>query len=392
MSDPRALDRPEEDDRSLEERLRFHSQLLDAVGQAVIAIDLDGRITFWNHAAERLYGWSGEEAVGCFVVSLLAPVEERERVEDALQGTLRDPHSTVGEFTLRHRDGRHLVVEARGTPIVDRDGVVVGRVGTTAEISDRKEAERRLRRRAEAQLRESREELQRLYAHLLVVREAEQRRIARDLHDELGQMLTALKLEVASLRRRWGSDGAEPLGKGLEQTAQLVDATLDATRRIAMQLRPVALDDLGLEAALEWLVEEMAGRAGFAWSLDSRLDDLPADTERDTAAFRIVQEALTNVAKHANAGRVQVRAVHEGGQLRLSVSDDGSGILPAGARATGSMGIAGMRERARACGGELTVRRRPGGGTRVTARLPDPSREARQGKEGSADDPAGGRG
>src|SRR4029079_4812777 len=101
-------------------------------------------------------------------------------------------------------------------------------------------------------------------------------------------------------------------------------------------------------------VEEMAGRAGVAWSLDSRLDDLPADAERDTAAFRIVQEALTNVAKHANAGRVQVRAVQERGQLRLSVSDDGSGILPAGTRATGSMGIAGMRERARACGGELT--------------------------------------
>ena len=141
-------------------------------------------------------------------------------------------------------------------------------------------------------------------------------------------------------------------------------------RHIAGQLRPPALDDLGLEPAIRWLVDEFQTRTGIPCELHAALPSLPPDDARDTAAFRILQEALTNVARHAEATRVQVRVRRAGAALVLEVVDDGKGVSRQMVRAPQSIGILGMRERAHACGGELTVRRLSGGGTRVRARLP----------------------
>ncbi|HXT50583.1 MAG TPA: sensor histidine kinase, partial [Thermoanaerobaculia bacterium] len=193
------------------------------------------------------------------------------------------------------------------------------------------------------------------------------------MHDELGQMLTGLKLGVAWLRRRTAAGGdlpAEQLRDRLAGIAGLVDQTLDAVRHIARQLRPPALDDLGLETAIEWLVDDFRSRTGIGCELRCQLDGLPSPAPHDTAAFRIVQEALTNVARHAGADNVLVHVRLVGGRLLIDVVDDGRGVPPAAPRQPHSLGILGMRERARACGGELTVRRHPGGGTRVRARLP----------------------
>jgi len=209
-----------------------------------------------------------------------------------------------------------------------------------------------------------------------VVREQEQRRISREVHDELGQMLTGLKLGVSWLRRRAASDNghlsADLLRERLAGIAQLVDQTLDAARNIARQLRPPALDDLGLETAIEWLVEEFRSHTGIPCELRCDLAGLPAPGPHDTAAFRIVQEALTNVARHARASRAMVRVRYRDGALTIDVDDDGKGVPREALRAPHSLGIVGMRERARARGGELGVRRLPRGGTRVHARLPMP--------------------
>jgi len=375
--------------RRLEERLRVQVQLIDAVGESVMAADRAGLVSSWNRAAARLFGVKAGEAVGRPLVELVFAPAQRDVVVDAMRGVLELGASWSGELRLLRRDGREVPGHVTLAPLVGADDAVTGVVVMALDINDLRTAQARAEK-SEHDHRGLVEQLRRLTAHLHVVREQEQRRIARDVHDELGQMLTGLKLDVGWLRRRVESGvdirngnpsaNGDASGSGdltgaqlrerLAGIAQLVDQTLDAVRHIARQLRPPALDDLGLETAVEWLVEDFRSRTGLACELRCDLDGLPAPGPHDTAAFRIVQEALTNVTRHAEAAHVLVDLRQVRGRLVIDVVDDGRGVPRAALRAPFSLGIIGMRERARACGGELTLRRVAGGGTRVRARLP----------------------
>ena len=228
----------------------------------------------------------------------------------------------------------------------------------------------------------SREESQRLSGQVQAAREEERARLARELHDALGQMLTALKLDVGWIQRWLAAHQpeAEPLVSRVGAMGTLVDELLAATRLLTRQLRPAAVDDLGLQAAAEALIAEVAGRAGLATALRCDLDAMPRDHEREAVAYRILQEALTNVVRHAGARGVEVSLRHGHGQLELRVGDDGVGLSPGNTLAGTPMGLTGMQERARALGGEVQWARRPAGGTTVTVRLPDrpaPAEDAR---------------
>jgi len=364
--------------RRLEDRLRFQAQLLDAVGEAVIASDDDANITSWNPAAARLFGWSVEEAIGKPLLQVVFVAAERAEVADRWRRILARGQPWSGELRLLRRDGREVPGHVTLAPLLHDRAGATGVVALAVDLSELRAAQARVTE-SEHDQRRLVAELRQLTAHLQVVREQEQRRIAREVHDELGQMLTGLKLEVAWLRRRAESDnghlGAVHFRDRLAGIAQLVDQTLDAARHIARQLRPPALDDLGLETAIEWLVEEFRSRTGIDCELRSDLAGLPAPGPQDTAAFRIVQEALTNVARHASAHRAVVRVSFHDDVLTIQVDDDGTGVPREALRAPQSLGILGMRERARAHGGELTIRRLPRGGTRVQARLPMPPAE-----------------
>ena len=358
--------------RRLEERLRVQAQLLDAVGEAVIGTDADGAITTWNPAAAHLFGWHDAEALGKKLVELAFVPGQRAALAEALQQTFAFGSVWSGELRLRRLDGREIPGHVSLAPLRDVEGEVLGLVALAVDVSELRAAQERVVASERDQGRLV-EKLRRLTAHLHVVREQEQTRIAREVHDELGQLLTGLKLDVAWLRRRTTAGAELPaaqLGERLAGTAQLVDQALDAVRHIARQLRPPALDDLGLATAIEWLVEDFRARTGIACELRCDLDGLPSPGLHDTAAFRIVQEALTNVARHAEAGHVLVHLRGAGGRLLIDVVDDGRGVPRGALRAPLSLGILGMRERAHASGGELTVRRLPAGGTRVRARLP----------------------
>jgi signal transduction histidine kinase/PAS domain-containing protein len=201
-------------------------------------------------------------------------------------------------------------------------------------------------------------------ARLQSLREEERRRLARELHDEFGQTLTALKLDLAYLGGRLANDGGEggpALAHEVRTMTAQVDGALDALRRIAAALRPAALDDLGLATALEWQAGEFERRTGVVCTLDVDLDDEVAEPAA-TAVFRVFQEALTNVARHARARRVHAWLTSGGGALRLRVADDGVGLPADGAGRPGALGLVGMRERAAALGGTLLVAARPGGG------------------------------
>jgi signal transduction histidine kinase len=231
------------------------------------------------------------------------------------------------------------------------------------------------RRQFEGALAASREEFRALSLRLQSLREEERSRIAREVHDELGQTLTATRIEVARLQAAAGRDGTaleiqEAVRRGAEALLELTDETIASVRRIASELRPAVLDHLGLEAAIEWQLRDFERRTGITTELEGHL---PADLDPDcaTACFRIVQEGLTNVARHSRARHVRVTLALEPGRLRLTLADDGEGLPPDSLRGP-SLGLLGMRERATALGGALEVAGGPAGGVVLALRLPLP--------------------
>jgi signal transduction histidine kinase len=227
---------------------------------------------------------------------------------------------------------------------------------------------------AERKLRESQMQLQQLAAFLQTAREEERARIARELHDELGQALTVLRIDLTWLDDKCGQLDPD-VAERLAETRGLVERTVDALRRISADLRPPMLDDLGLAAALEHHVAQFSKRTGIRCTLSVNREEFEVDGEPATAIFRLVQEALTNTARHAEAKSVEVNVEESDDRIRLMVVDDGRGFsAPAGQN---HFGLLGMRERVKALGGWLEVDSAPGAGTRIEAWLPKRAEVAR---------------
>jgi signal transduction histidine kinase len=223
--------------------------------------------------------------------------------------------------------------------------------------------------RADDELRRSRGELRELSAASHSIREQEQRRVAREIHDELGQSLTALKMDVAWMLGNL-SAGSPSLSEKLNTMHAQLDATVAATRRISADLRPLMLDDLGLIPAAEWLAQTFSERSGIPCKLHIRPPDIELAEPQASALYRILQESLTNVARHAKASAVDVVIEQTDGVLKLSVKDNGMGFRPAEARAQKTYGLLGLRERTLLLGGEASVTSEPGRGTTVDVRIP----------------------
>lgn len=232
-----------------------------------------------------------------------------------------------------------------------------------------------VRTRTEEELRESRDKLRRLSAHVEKIRESERARIARELHDELGQDLTCLKIDIDRLKNqlKLPRDENEPSLDILASMSDQVIAMVKTTRRIVTELHPALLDDLGLHAALEWLVADFQSRNQIPCSLHVQDGELPLTRESTTALFRIAQECLTNVARHADASQVDLHCSVARGWIELDVTDNGRG-LEDDASANGKLGfgILGMRERAALLGGRFAIESKAGAGTRVAFAIPCP--------------------
>ena len=239
-----------------------------------------------------------------------------------------------------------------------------------AENRERREAERVLqeyRDTLEQQVAARTAELRELDAHRESVREDERKRIARELHDELGQALTALRMQAALLRVRFGAD-VPGLNEQVREMTEQVDRTIVVVRNVATSLRPAVLD-LGIGSALEWLVDEFRRHSGAACRLTLALEEGQLSEQQAVAVFRIVQESLTNIARHAGAGAAAVTLRCAGDACEVQVEDDGCGFDP-GLAPPQSFGLIGIRERVLSLDGRITVSSRPGGGTRIAAVLP----------------------
>jgi PAS domain S-box-containing protein len=223
-------------------------------------------------------------------------------------------------------------------------------------------------RRREERLRFSEQRLRELGARMQVAREEEAKRIAREIHDDLGQALTVLKMDIARLRTRIGTGPAAALGEPLEQMDRVVDGAVATTRRIAADLRPAILDDLGLAAAITWHAEQVSERAGFEVEVDVPPTDVSVDSAGAIVLYRVLQEALTNIARHAKASHVTVTLRERAPHVTLEVKDDGRGFDPDAP--TRSFGLLGMRERTASVGGLLEIDSGQGRGTLVRAQVP----------------------
>jgi PAS domain S-box-containing protein len=344
------------------ERLREHAMVLELA--PVLVRDMDNRIVLWTRGAEGLYGFSKEEALGRISHELLQTTfpESLEHFDEILRRTGR----WEGALVHRKRDGARLVVASQQIIYHDLAGHPMRILEANADITERQ--------RAEAELNQSQEQLRALADRLVRAREEEATRIARELHDQFGRYLTTIKMDVRSIERYLAGEMNSELGRVLRDKAQTIGQTVDETvqtvRAIATQLRPGLLDDLGLAAAIEWQVGDFQKRSGISCSLTLTGEDPPVGRDQATALFRIFQEILTNVARHAQAAKIWVHLEEEHDAIVLEVEDDGVGISQAQLKQHRSLGLLGMRERALAFGGTVEIAGAPGQGTIVTVRMP----------------------
>jgi len=228
------------------------------------------------------------------------------------------------------------------------------------------------RRQVEKELERSQEQLRNLSRHLQSIREEDSKRIAREIHDELGQSLTALKMDLSWLASRFPGEipDRKQLVDKIRAMANLIDRTIQTVQKISAELRPGLLDDLGLIPAIEWQAQEFQKRTGIDCQLELGCESIDSDPDRSTAIFRVLQEALTNVARHSSASQVHISLKKNFDKLELRVTDNGIGITGKALRAVDSLGLMGMRERLHPFGGELRIQGWPKKGTTLTVILP----------------------
>jgi signal transduction histidine kinase len=286
-----------------------------------------------------------------------------------MERALRGETGTSVEYAYRRKDtGESWIASLSFSPVRAEDGAITGAVITARDVTEHKRTEDALRR--SEKLAVQREQFQALAERLRRAREEERTRVARDLHDQIGQILTAIKLDLTWMSRRLPATKDE-FQERMMGTIGLINDGVKSVRRICSGLRPGVLDDLGLAAAVEWQANEFASRTGIQCSVTVPHIDLNLDGDLATEFFRIFQECLTNVMRHAQAKSVRVALHEEADDLVLVVADDGKGFCES--EVSGSLGFLGMRERAQVCGGELEITSTPGSGTTITLRAPSHS-------------------
>ena len=352
------INRRKRAEEALGESNKTLESLMRAIPLAVIALDNGGNVTIWNPAAEHIFGWSAAEVLGQPLP--IIPPDKREEYQAIRAGELEGRPRVASEVRRRRKDGSLIDICLWTAAVRDARGAVRSTIGVLADVTDRK--------RADEQLKESNERFRDLSRRLLEVQEQERRHLARELHDEVGQVLTALQLTLSAMPRPAG----DPLPANLAEAQALVKELTARVRSLSLRLRPTMLDDLGLLPALLWHVERFTAQTRVRVRLEHHgLGRRLFPPEVETAAYRIIQEALTNVARHARVPEAEVRVWLTAARLLVEVEDRGVGFTPEMTEGKeASSGLSGMRERACLLGGQLMLVSAPGSGTRLTAELP----------------------
>ncbi|MGZ5481025.1 MAG: PAS domain S-box protein [Pyrinomonadaceae bacterium] len=336
--------------RQGEERYR---ELFENSRDPIYLHDMSGRYLSINSAAEELSGYSRDEILGKNFTDFVSP-EFTQDIKENFVKKLGTERATMYEVEVITKGGKRVPVEVSSRMLYKED-VPVGVQGTIRDISERK--------KTQAILRE--------YSRRLVeAQEMERKKIARELHDDIGQILTAVRISLQSMQRTCQIADSPRI----DDSIMVIDEALERVRELSLELRPALLDDLGLAAALRWYLKRYCDRTAIQGEVDSNFDDdmrLPRKLE--TACFRISQEALTNVARHAEASHVRISLDRTEHEFRLSIADDGKGFDAAAVLASASaesFGLHGIEERAFGVGGRIEIQSRPGHGTQLTGHFP----------------------
>lgn len=337
------------------------AQRLSHVGSWVFTLS-PREIIFWSREHYQIFGFDPDKGLVPIqtVMDRIHP-EDRPMVDQAIECAIRDQRDFDQNYRIVLPDGTMKYCHSIGHPVLNHSGDVVEFTGTIMDVTQSKRSEEKLQR--------SFDQLRALTAQLQSVREEERKTVAREIHDELGQALTAIKLDVAALVRELPGNQGRAVQRS-QSILKLLDETIQLVQRISTDLRPGILDDLGLAAAVEWAAEEFEARTGTKCRISIPDEDITSDPDGATALFRIFQETLTNVARHAKATEVDIRLAKENDNLVLEVHDNGLGAREEQLSAAKSLGILGMRERALKLGGEFTILGISGGGTTVRVRIP----------------------
>ena len=370
-----------------EDPIRLHANLLKAIPAALIATDVAGQIIYWNRFAEKLYGWSDSEVLGHSILEITVPPVTKKEAEE-IMSLLRSGLSWTGEFKVKRRDGTSFTAMVTDSPVLDDNGVMIGIIGVSLDLSARERAEEAYRKanqelelrveRRTQELNAANENLRELSGRLLQLQDEERRRIARELHDSVGQLLAAISMNNVAIKAE--SDKLSPAAaEALSHNSRIGDEILGQIRTISHLLHPPLLDEAGLASALDWYVNGFSQRSNIDVSLDMPSDLGRLSRELELTIFRVVQESLTNIHRHSGSQTAAIRITREDGRLSLQIRDTGRGMsqkkVMALTGASSGVGLRGMRERLAQVGGDLTLQS-DGNGTLVTAILPLDNRRA----------------
>jgi PAS domain S-box-containing protein len=340
----------------LHEQQQAISAVVENSPDVISRYDRKLRRTYVNPATEKLYGIPASAIIGKTVAELPPAIEGFAHI---LHTVFASGKGLSIEVLFHWPNGERGWGDARLVPEFGADGQIASVLSIGRDITERK--------RIEFDLKESRALLRGLTARREQVREEERKYIAREVHDELGQILTGLKLNISVLNHKLAADSI-PLSEHLKQALMLIDRSLEVARNVATALRPAALD-MGIASSLEWLADRYGKNTGISCSVSIEDDELQLEESHAIALFRIVQESLTNVARHAHADKVMVALEQQAGEYVLTVRDNGVGFDMLTSKA-GSFGLLGIQERALILDGTATINSSPGNGTEIVVRIP----------------------
>ena len=332
--------------RQSEERYR---ELFENSSDALYVHDLSGTYTSVNRATERLFGYGRGDLLGKHFSTYLKHDSDH-HVCEKLCRKLEESNETTYEAEIVTGEGRHIPVEV-SSRLIFANGVAVGVQGCVRDISERKRVQAAARTYSR---------------HVIEAQEAERRRISRELHDQVGQILTAVKMNLHSL---WEKCTSPEILASIQDNMEVIDEAVDQVRDLSVDLRPLLLDDFGLPVALRWYLDRQTKHCAIAteFTTHSLCEDDRFSSELETACFRIVQEAVTNVVRHARATHILVTLERNGSDLVLGITDNGAATL----------GLRGMEERVQALGGLMTINSARSLGTEISARFPIRSAQVR---------------
>lgn len=338
----------------------------DTMPIGLIVVDKDSKIVEWNPSAEKIYGYTKDEAAGKKMIGFIIDRSEKKFFESFTRQILNSDGTESSIQNNITKDNRRILIEGYFTALRDDKDEYLGYMAMVRDITEFK--------KAEEELWKSREDFRALAGYLQKSSEEERLMIAREIHDEVGQVLTSLKMNLSLLNREVEATkeniNAKSVSEELKSMSGIIDRSVVKIRKLITQLRPEILDKLGLVPAIEWQINEFEENSGPKCTFATNFEEEEIDKEISLVIFRVFQEALTNILRHAKADEVNVELLNSQKAISLIVVDNGVGIKPRSTEEPKSFGLLGMQERAFLVGGKVNIESEEGRGTKITLEIP----------------------